>query len=316
MKAQNNWKALGALSKAPPDSKSMRIFSFLSGIKQLIHAAYTAFLFTKSNIPTTLIPVTFFAIAAAPINDFSQLPHVIIWIWIHLLQFDVSNQTMDPDEDALNKSDRPLPSKRITLKNAIILRWVLVPFCLAISIAYSVEAFYASATLALLTALYNEFAGHADNFVVRNMFNAGGTMCFEFGATLLAGPDRARINTVAVLAVCISGGIFATTIHAQDFRDVEGDRLIGRQTLPIVFPNIAKYTVIGPLIIWSIALSYIWQLDLAFACIFCYLAFFVGFCFLNAQTVKDKQVAYDWYNVWLSVANVLPGYYYIYRTKA
>jgi 4-hydroxybenzoate polyprenyltransferase len=94
---------------------------------------------------------------------------------------------MDPDEDALNKSDRPLPSKRITLKNAIILRWVLVPFCLAISIAYSIEAFYASATLALLTALYNEFAGHADNFVVRNMFNAGGTMCFEFGATLLAG---------------------------------------------------------------------------------------------------------------------------------
>jgi hypothetical protein len=150
---------------------------------------------------------------------------------------------------------------------------------------------------------------------------------------LFLGPDRARINTVAVLAVCISGGIFATTIHAQDFRDVEGDRLIGRQTLPIVFPNIAKYTVIGPLIIWSIALSYIWQLDLAFACIFCYLAFFVGFCFLNAQTVKDKQVAYDWYNVslsilcgtvlildslqvWLSVANVLPGYYYIYRTKA
>ncbi|KAF8177699.1 UbiA prenyltransferase family [Pholiota molesta] len=282
----------------------------------LIHAAYTAFLFTKSDIKTTLIPVTFFAIAAAPINNISQLPHVVFWTWIHLLQFDVSNQTMDPDEDALNKNDRPLPSKRITLKNAIILRWILVPFCFAISSAYSVEALYSSVALVLLTVLYNELAAHAGNFVVRNMVNAGGFMAFEFGATLLAGSDRERINTIAVLAVCISGGIFATTIHAQDFKDAEGDRLIGRQTIPIVFPNIAKYTVMAPLMLWSIALSYVWQLDLTFACIFCCLAFFVGFYFLSAQTVKDKQMAFYWYNVWLSAAHVLPGYYYAYRIEA
>ncbi|KIM78588.1 hypothetical protein PILCRDRAFT_11056 [Piloderma croceum F 1598] len=70
----------------------------------------TLFLFTKSDVKTTVIPVSVFAAAATPLVSFDCLPHVIFWVWLHLLQFDVSNQYLDPTEDALNKPDRPIPS--------------------------------------------------------------------------------------------------------------------------------------------------------------------------------------------------------------
>src|ERR1700734_2784258 len=115
----------------------------------------TLFLFTKSDIKTTVIPVvgyiciflthpaadgypqSVFAAAAAPLASFDRLPHVIFWVWLHLLQFDVSNQYLDPTEDTLNKPFRPIPSGRVTLRQAQILRWALVPICMALSTCYS-----------------------------------------------------------------------------------------------------------------------------------------------------------------------------------
>lgn len=117
--------------------------------------------------------------------------HVVFWVWLHLLHFDVSNQTMDPDEDEKNKSDRPLPAKRISLANAIRLRWLLVPACFALSAMYSAATLYASVTLAALTVLYNELGAHKRHWVIRNVVNALGFAMFETGATLVAGTPSA-----------------------------------------------------------------------------------------------------------------------------
>lgn len=125
--------------------------------------------------------------AAAPICSITRLPHIIWWIWLHLLQFDVSNQTLDPEEDALNKSDRPLPSKRITFQNALRLRWTLIPTCWAVSALYSTQTFYASVSLVVFTVIYNELSAHAGHWLVRNTVNAAGFASFEAGATLIAG---------------------------------------------------------------------------------------------------------------------------------
>lgn len=120
-------------------------------------------------------------------TEITRLPHVMMWIWIHLLQFEVSNQITGQAEDALNKSDRPLPSGRVSLGTAIFLRWILIPICWAISIAYSFEALYTSIALVFLTVVYNELSGHAGNFVIRNLLNVGGYACYEIGAILVAG---------------------------------------------------------------------------------------------------------------------------------
>ncbi|KAI0065532.1 hypothetical protein BV25DRAFT_1798511, partial [Artomyces pyxidatus] len=58
------------------------------------------------------------------------------WTWLHLLQFCVSNQSANPEEDALNKPWRPIPSRRISVSATHVLRWVLLPICFALSILF------------------------------------------------------------------------------------------------------------------------------------------------------------------------------------
>lgn len=93
---------------------------------------------------------------------------------------------MGLEEDRQNKSDRPLPAGRISLRDALILRWVLVPVCWVYSVYYSLETFYASLALSALTFLYDEMGAHASHWAIRNIVNACGFASFEAGATLIA----------------------------------------------------------------------------------------------------------------------------------
>lgn len=102
---------------------------------------------------------------------------------------------------------------------------------------------------------------------------------------------------MAVWSIVFSVGIFATTIQSQDFKDIDGDKAIGRQTIPIVWGRFAKYTVIVPLLAWSVGLSIAWQLDWMAGAAFVALATFIGLQYVVGHTVREYQVAFYWYNV-------------------
>ncbi|KLO15626.1 hypothetical protein SCHPADRAFT_824462 [Schizopora paradoxa] len=272
----------------------------------VLYQLYTLFLFTKSDIKTTVIPITVLAAAAAPLTNISHLPHIIFWVWFHVLQFDVSNQTLDPEEDEHNKRDRPLPAKRISYRNAVILRWALVPACWTLSACYSLETMYASMALVALTAIYDEFGAHSGHWAVRNLVNALGFVSFEVGASLIAGNDRHFLDNTARLSVLCSAGIFFTTIQSQDFKDVEGDTLIGRQTIPIVHPTIAAPTLALLLQCWALGLAYLWHANLMTTIAISVLSLWVGACYLRSGSVKEYQRSFYLYNVWLTVMHGLP----------
>ena len=254
-----------------------------------------------------------FAVVAAPLCSLKRLPHVIFWTWLHILQFDVSNQCLSLEEDKRNKSDRPLPAGRISIQHAVILRWALLPLCLLVSVSYSHQVLYASIAMAAGTLIYNECHAHAAHWAIRNILNAVGYAIFETGATFVAGTvhyrpsvisvsfyagaDRSRLDPVAVLAICLSTGIMASTYHVQDFKDVEGDRLIGRRTLPIVAPQHARKTVIGGLVAWSVALTLIWELDVLASAVLLLLGAVVGGRFLLCRSIRADQVSFYLYNV-------------------
>ncbi|KAH9851147.1 UbiA prenyltransferase family [Lenzites betulinus] len=283
-------------------------------LRKVPYFLHTLFLFTKSDIKTTVIPVSSLAAASAPLASPLRLPHVIFWVWFHVLQFDMSNQAMDPDEDAKNKSDRPIPAGRMSLSQTRLLRWLIVPACWRLSALYSGETVWASVALAALTLIYNELAAHRQHWIIRNVVNALGFASFEVGATLVAGVDPTRMDGIALCSVLASVGIFATTIHTQDFKDVDGDRSIGRRTIPIVFGEAARWTVIVPLCMWSLGLSVFWGLDVITAAAFTALAVYIGILYLRAQSVHEYQKAFYWYNLWLSCAHILPGYCRLYST--
>jgi hypothetical protein len=97
-----------------------------------------------------------FATAAAPATSLARWVKMLTWLWTHVLQTGVSNQSLSADEDIINKPWRPLPSKRVTPSQAKILRWCIVFFNLALSATFRKEVVYASAALALFQFLHDD----------------------------------------------------------------------------------------------------------------------------------------------------------------
>ncbi|KAG1789066.1 UbiA prenyltransferase family [Suillus plorans] len=249
----------------------------------------TVFLFTKNDIRTTLIPVTIFALSAAPKYNPTHAWNAPLWIWFHLLQFNIANQIQDPEEDRKNKPSRPIPAGRISVDSAADMRWVMVPVCLLLSFWYGTQAMLASTVFAALTIWYNEL--HGDRMgLSKNALTAILGGCLEVGATVATGPRNSCIDKAGALAVALSSIVFATTLHAQDFKDEEGDRLTGRHTLPTMFPKAARFSMMFGLPLWSYALSCIWKIDALSTTAFVLYGAFVGVRFVMYNTVgADKQ---------------------------
>ncbi|KAF5387424.1 hypothetical protein D9757_007796 [Collybiopsis confluens] len=273
----------------------------------------TLFLFTKSDIKTTLIPIVIAGMVTAPIWSFSHFIHELLWVWLHLLQFTTSNQSCSLTavfEDTDNKPDRPIPSGRMTLCQTRILRWCLVPLCLCISHQISMAVLGASLAIVGFTTWYNEFGGSNQHWFIRNILNGLGFGSFNMGATLLAGRDRTAFNQIAVRAILLSIWIYATTTHTQDFKDMEGDIKFFRSTVPLVYPRIARPSVLLGMLTWSALLTYIWDLNIIISCMIFALAIYVGVRFCIRDGKVNDQVSFYWYNLWLPLAYALPGWYH------
>ncbi|KAI0059667.1 hypothetical protein BV25DRAFT_1040905 [Artomyces pyxidatus] len=288
--------------------------SFLHRVANLLYQPLAiTFFFVKSDIKTVMIPCTSFAIAAAPISGLDRLPHVVFWLFLIIIYFDVSNQIRQPEEDRLNKPYRPIPSGLISISNAILLKRILLPLSLGISLLYSPEVFAAAVGFTVITYFYDEKSGSASHFVVRTLWNIGGYFTLNAGAALVAaGGDCRTLDHTAIVALCCNVGIVLTTIHSQDFKDEHGDRVVGRKTVPILHPSIARYTLLPPMLFWSGVLSMIWHLDILTASAYQSLAVFVGSRYIRYKSVPEDQISYYWFNLWFSISNVLSGYYRLY----
>ena len=135
---------------------------------------------------------------AAPLSPTHPASHAIqciLWVWLHVLQFNLSNQLHDPEEDIRNKPWRPLPSGRITLANVFILKYITTATCLLLSYYYSFCTLMSSASLSILIRLYHE--NHGDqHWLSRNLMNSVGYSCFATGGTLVAGTAPFPLNRI------------------------------------------------------------------------------------------------------------------------
>ncbi|KAG9309608.1 UbiA prenyltransferase family-domain-containing protein [Chiua virens] len=269
---------------------------------------YTLYLFTKNDILTAIIPVTLFAVASAPLCSPIYILPTVFWVWLHILQFDLANQIKAPEEDKVNKPSRPLPAGRISLRNATILRWLIAPLCLAYSSLYSTQLAFASLEMQLFTVLYNELDGDK-NWLSKNGILAIMYGCMELGGTLSATHDFSSISETAKLAVQLTIAVFTTTVHCQDFKDVEGDRVTGRVTVPIMFPIASRLVVGLGLPLWSFLLCWVWDID--WVCTVAFVAYgcFVGGRFLLLRTRDADKRSCKYYSIWFSIHHLLPGYW-------
>ena len=138
---------------------------------------------------------TLFAATVAPSCTLSRLPHAMLWLWVHALQFALANQTLPHSvtEDAINHPDRPLPAGRISLQDARTLRWMIIPACLLLSAAYGPRTMLASFCGSLYMLAYNDGGGARSHWLVRNALNAIGYGTAEAGTTLVICTSHLRL---------------------------------------------------------------------------------------------------------------------------
>ncbi|KAG2097784.1 UbiA prenyltransferase family [Suillus cothurnatus] len=274
----------------------------------IAHHLETVFLFTQNDVRTTLIPVTIFALSTVPKFDPAHAWHAPLWIWFHLLQWNLANQIQDPEEDRKNKPSRPIPAGRISVDSAADMRWVMVPVCLMLSLWYGTQALLASTVCAVFTIWYNEL--HGDKMgLSKNVLTAIVYGCAEVGGTVAAGSWNSGMDKVGALAVALSLMVFATTLHAQDFKDEEGDRLAGRCTLPIMFPKAARFSMMLGIPLWSFVLSHVWKLDALSTSAFVAYGAYVGARFVMYDTVGADKQSCKFYSLWFTLGHLLPGYW-------
>ena len=251
----------------------------------------------------------------SPTHPASHASQCVLWVWLHVLQFNISNQLHNPEEDIRNKPWRPLPSGRITLANVFILKYMTTATCLLLSYAYSPCVLVSSATLSLSIRLYHEMHGD-QHWLSKNLMNSVGYACFATGATLVAGlshfcthinlifrlniilaSNRRRLDFSGAFSISVIAAILATTIQAQDFQDIIGDKAVGRYTLPIAFPNFSRYTPLVTLLMWSVYLTTMWEITTPAGFGFTFLGIVVGIRYYFWRSTKDDEWSYVLYNV-------------------
>ncbi|KAJ7236912.1 hypothetical protein C8J57DRAFT_1194200 [Mycena rebaudengoi] len=267
---------------------------------------WTLVLFTYTDFKTIVFPVTLFACVAAPVQSIGRFLHGSFWVWLHLLQVDVSNQYRSVAEDSLNRSWRPVPDGRISIKSAALMRWLLVPLCILSSAPFGGNVVIASLSLTTLLILHDE-VGLAKHWLGKNFINTFGYLSFEIGATTIMNANP-HLDHIALQSLICSAFLILTTIHAQDFSDVAGDSVQGRVTLPIYAPKASRVFTLFALILWSTALGWLWTVGPITQLLLSGLGALVGCRFVwFCGTATDDAYTFIVYNLWLLLIHILPA---------
>ncbi|TFK93052.1 hypothetical protein K466DRAFT_594750 [Polyporus arcularius HHB13444] len=272
---------------------------------KLLGHVYTLYLFTRSDIKTLLVPTLLYGTAAAPGHlPLSQLGLRLLWIWLHLLQFCMANQCVGQEEDAANKPWRPIPSRRMTASAAWQLRCAMLVPCLLLSAKCNVPL--ASTALIIATLAYNEL-GLDVHWVPRHVCNALGYAAFNAGATYVGCTGNLCIPESSISAAqLINALVVLTTIHTPDFEDMDGDRLVGRKTLPVLFPRASRIATLGILVAWSIFIVAFWGTGVVLSATLIGLAALVGARFVAYNNSETDRVSFRLYTLWLCTVQIVP----------
>lgn len=231
----------------------------------------------------------------------------MLWTWINLLGFTIGNQRLPAaiQEDALNKPWRPLPSKRITEAEACIA--LRASYAISLLLSLSLGGFRQSLALLLLGYWHNDLGGADSSCVTRNLLNAFGLVSFASGAMEVALGFALPVKASLVSWFVIIGAVVFSTIQAQDMYDQEGDRLKGRRTLPLIIGDrLARWTIVGPVMLWSLICPLYWTSRWWVCMIPLGLGGTITYRYLAKRSVKDDRVTFAIWSLWMVSLYSLP----------
>lgn len=184
----------------------------------------------------------------------------IIAVFLATAGGNVINDYFDYKIDAINKPKRPIPSGRISLKNAHIYASLLfiIAIIFAILIGYLIDNFILTMIVALSSLLMYYYAKTLKKIaLIGNIaisFLTGLSFIF---AGVIIGLDS---SSFGIIYISLYLGFFASLMTmareiTKDMEDIEGDKLEGAKTFPIVYGNKKSSILTGFLMILASVLS-------------------------------------------------------------
>ncbi|KAI4254496.1 MAG: hypothetical protein LQ352_003071 [Teloschistes flavicans] len=260
-------------------SRGPWVLSCLSTL--LSHTAYnirTIYLLTYSDILQFIFPTILFGFTASLSSCLlapnpSQPAHVswstilyntpraLLWIWSNTIICDLCNQRHPESirEDSVNKPYRPIPSGRLSAEQAR--RWTLyaLPFTYALSSALG--AARETPVMYIVLWMLDELGGREEHWAIRNVLNASGFVgcCVGIVPIFRGQVAEAKFNTIGWAWCGVICGAIASTLQVADLRDQEGDKAIGRKTMPLVLGDgVARWSIVGATVFWSFVCCQFW----------------------------------------------------------
>lgn len=158
--------------------------------------------------------------------------------------------------------------------------------------------------------MYNDLGGSDEHWIIRNALNAVGYVWCSVGIVpvLRRGDGCGKGLSTTGWAWCgIILGIITSTMQVQDLRDQEGDKSVGRRTMPLVFGDTAaRWSIIGAMVAWSCVCCSFWTVRWQ---VWVTEGLLTGAVVLRLLWMRDPvadAVSYKLWGLWLSSLYVLP----------
>lgn len=146
--------------------------------------------------------------------------------------FNTLNCVIDVNVDKINKPHRPIPSGKISRKNALIYSLILYTISLAVAYQIIMEFFFVIIASAILTIFYSiPKVRFKKRFLLNNL--TGGIF---YGLLCpLAGWALTPVNPIPIYLIIFVFLLSLSLSVTKDFEDVIGDKAYAIKTIPTTF---------------------------------------------------------------------------------
>ena len=228
-------------------------------------------------------------------------------MWLNMVIFTIANQRLPNSvvEDAVNKPWRPMPAGRMDIPQARRLLLAAIPIVLIIS--RFLGGFEPMVAAMVLTWMYNDLGGADESYIVRNLLNSLGLVCYSAGSMMVASGNDYTLNPMAYTWLAIEGAIVFTTLQVQDLRDQEGDRARGRGTAPLMLGDcFTRWSVAIPVMAWSLTCPAFWSLGVYGFVMPVICGGIVAIRVLLVRNPKGDELTWKLWSLWMSSLYFLP----------
>lgn len=200
----------------------------------LLRELWVSWRFVGGDVSSAVVPPLLFIAAASGHHGlgagelWGAVGRGVLYFWLFMYAFGLSNQLVGVEEDRVNKPHRPLVRGEVSVRGT---RWRWVA-CMSLltAVGWAFGVWEWALLWQLIIVVHNE-GGGAKRWWAKNLLIALGVVTQLAAAWELVGP----LTAVSWRWIGVLASVVFLLVSLQDLRDVEGDRASGRKTFPLVF---------------------------------------------------------------------------------